>query len=71
MFAVRWERRALNELAAVWTDGSWDKRREITASSQRIDLLLHDDPEQQGKSRSRGRRVAFVPPLGVTFRVNR
>jgi len=71
MFTVRWKRSALNELAAVWTDANSDKRREITAASQRIDLLLRDDPAQRGESRSRGRRVFFVPPLGVTFQINR
>jgi len=71
MFAVRWERRALNELAAVWTEADSDKRREITAASQRIDLLLRNAPEQQGESRSRSRRILFVPPLGITFKVNR
>lgn len=71
MFTVRWERRALNELATVWTDANSDKRRDITAASRRIDLLLRGDPAQQGESRSGGRCVLFVPPLGITFQVNR
>jgi hypothetical protein len=71
MFTVRWKRSALNELASVWMKADSEQRRRITAASQRIDRLLHDDPEQQGESRPLGRRILFVPPLGITFRINR
>lgn len=55
MFSVRWEGQALNELAAVWTEADSVMRRDITAASRRIDLLLQGNPEQQGESRSQGR----------------
>ncbi len=71
MFTVRWRRSALNELAAIWTDADSRQRRDITDASQRIDRLLHREPEQQGESRPRGRRILFVSPLGITFYVDR
>ena len=71
MFTVRWRRSALNELAALWMNADADQRRDITAASQRIDQFLRANPEQHGESRSQGRRIMFIPPLGLTFHVNR
>ncbi len=34
-----------------------------------IDQLLESNPEEVGESRPEGRRIAFVSPLGVLFRL--
>jgi hypothetical protein len=70
MFTVRWKRSALNELAALWTAADSAQRQAITAASHRVDQLLANDPQNQGESRPRGRRILFVPPLGIIFRVD-
>lgn len=69
MSRVRWESRALNELAALWLQADAAQRQAISADSQSIDQSLRNDPANQVESRSKGRRVFFVPPLGVMFRV--
>ncbi|HYT88845.1 MAG TPA: hypothetical protein VEL76_09065 [Gemmataceae bacterium] len=69
MFRVRWSRRALNVLAAIWTQADSEGRRAITAASHTIDQRLGADPHNEGESRPRGRRITFVPPLAVVFRI--
>jgi hypothetical protein len=70
MFRVRWKQSALNELAALWMAADSEERRAITAATHRIDQLLRGDPDNQGESRPGGRRILFVPPLGILFRVD-
>lgn len=70
MFRVRWKQSALDELTALWMAADSEGRREITAAAHRIDQLLQGDPEDQGESRPGGRRILFVPPLGLLFRVD-
>ena len=69
MFRVEWLQTALDELAAVWLHANSAERKRITAASHPIDQQLQTDPDNQGESRHRGRRVLIVSPLGVTFRV--
>jgi hypothetical protein len=70
MFQVRWERRAINELTTLWSAADSTQRHAITAASHAIDQRLKRDPENEGESRAKGRRVTFVAPLAVTFRVD-
>jgi hypothetical protein len=70
MYTVRWMRTALNELASLWTGSDSAQRHAITVASQLIDEDLRDQPENKGESRPKGRRILFVPPLGVTLRVD-
>jgi hypothetical protein len=69
MFRVRWERRALNELADLWTRADSATRPAITTASHAVEQRLRQDASQEGESRSGGRRVTFEPPLSVVFRV--
>jgi hypothetical protein len=69
MIRVRWEKRALNELAMFWTQSDSAGRRAITAATQKVEQRLRVNPRSEGESRSRGRRITFEPPMGVTFRV--
>jgi plasmid stabilization system protein ParE len=68
MFTVRWKRIARDRLAELWMQAS--DRSAVTAAANRIDVLLQFDPDNQGESRDRGRRLLVEPPLGVIFRVN-
>jgi plasmid stabilization system protein ParE len=69
MFRVRWERRALDELTRQWTLADSAGRQAITAASHAVDQRLRANPRQEGESREKGRRITFVPPLAVVFRV--
>jgi hypothetical protein len=70
MFTVEWVVSALNALAALWTAADSAQRRAITAAAHQIDQLLQADALNQGESRPHGRRILFVPPLGVIYRVD-
>ena len=69
MKRVEWLQSALDELAALWTQASSSQRRAITTASNTIEQRLRRDPHNEGESRSRGRRMTFVPPLAVIFRL--
>lgn len=58
---------AEQELADIWLQAT--DRDAVTRASNTIDRLLAIDPLNEGESRSRGRRILFVPPLGVIFAV--
>ncbi len=69
MFQVEWLQAALDELAVMWADADGAQRQAIAAASHAIDEQLRRAPENEGESRSGGRRITFVPPLAVTFAV--
>jgi hypothetical protein len=69
MFRVRWERRALDELADFWTRSNSPGRRAITAAAHAVENRLQAAPQAEGESRPRGRRITFEAPLAVTFRI--
>jgi hypothetical protein len=69
MFRVRWERKALKALAEAWTKADSELRRRITQASSQIDGLLRTNPQNQGESRPKGRRIMFVGPLAVRYRI--
>jgi hypothetical protein len=71
MFRVRWRRSALNELAEAWLQANATLRQAITAATGQVDQRLREDPRHEGESRPRGRRIMFVAPLAVTFRIER
>jgi hypothetical protein len=69
MFRVRWENTALDELTTLWTQASSPLRQSITAATVQVDWQLQTDPWRASESRPDGRRVSFVSPLGITFRI--
>ena len=69
MFRVRWEETALNELTTLWVGAESKMRQVITAATHQIDQQLQADPLGPSESRPGGRRILFVSPLGITFRV--
>jgi hypothetical protein len=70
MYRVRWERSALDELAEVWMEADSTFREAITAATHAIDQELRSDPYGASESRSEGRRILFLTPLGLYFRVD-
>jgi hypothetical protein len=59
----------VNELANLWMQADSAQRQAITAASHAIAQQLQNDPLGQSESRPNGRRVLFVSPLGITFRL--
>ncbi len=46
-----------------------EERQAITSAAYAAEQRLAEDPLDEGESRLKGRRITFVPPLAVTFRV--
>lgn len=70
MYKVRWKKSALNELTQLWLQGDATIRQAITATTHVIDQQLAVNPSEKGESRPQDRRIFFVPPLGLLFKVN-
>lgn len=70
MFRIEWLQSALNELARLWLEVDSALRKEITRACHEIEGRLQTDPEHEGESRAKGRRIAFSPPLAVIYRVD-
>ncbi len=68
-YRVRWERQALERLAHLWTEGDSALRRKITVATRQVDRRLRRNPRNEGESRSGVRRIMFVKPLAVIFRI--
>jgi hypothetical protein len=71
MCRVRWQKKARNELAQAWLQADSAERKAITAASHEIDQRLRKDPRNEGESRTKNRRIMFVQPLVVIFRVEK
>jgi len=69
MFRLRWSRRALDALTDHWLRADSATRRAITTAQHAVEQRLQRDPLHEGESRARGRRVTFVSPLTVYYRV--
>ena len=67
MFRVEWLQTALNQLMIIWVQADSALRQAITAATHQIDQQLQADPYGQSESRPGGRRILFVPPLGILF----
>ena len=69
MFTVRWEGTALDELTELWTEADSALRASITLATHQIDQVLQANPLGHGESRPGNRRILFVSPLGITYRI--
>lgn len=69
MYRVEWLQAALDELAGYWVSADPSERQAITNASHELEQQLRTNAPTQGESRPRGRRIAFVPPLALTFRI--
>ncbi|HYT90168.1 MAG TPA: hypothetical protein VEL76_15780 [Gemmataceae bacterium] len=70
MWRVDWLQTALDELTVGWTQANSTLRQAITAASHQIDQQLSRNPSSEGESREGGTRIAFFPPLSITFKVD-
>ena len=68
-FRVQWSRRALEALAKIWIDHNRHQAQVLDAAAN-ASRLLETDPHLMGESRDEDRRVVFVPPLAVFYRVD-
>lgn len=64
-FTVLWSPSVEEELAEIWLSAT--DRSAVTNAADEIDQRLRSDPEHEGESRDRGRRILLLPPLGVTY----
>jgi hypothetical protein len=69
MFRVEWLRSALEELTEFWTKADSNQRKIITKASHFLEQELQINAPNLGESRPKECRIAFVPPLAVTFRI--
>jgi hypothetical protein len=66
---VEWTESALDRLADLYVAADVDEQHDIEAIVETINSCLADNPWQLGESRPGNRRIWFVPPLFVVFRV--
>jgi hypothetical protein len=66
-FSVIWEKSAEDHLAELWLAAT-DKEA-IRSASDRIDVLLANDPSSVGESRVSNFRILFETPLAVLYDV--
>jgi plasmid stabilization system protein ParE len=66
-YTVHWTPAAERDLADVWLNAA--DRNAVTSASHVIDLLLAQDPDQQGEVCFDTVRTLVVSPLGVDFEV--
>ena len=67
-YRIVWKPEAEKRLTTIWLDAA--DRQAVTDAARMIDWRLSHDPKSQGEGRDAGRRILFVPPLGVIFKVN-
>jgi hypothetical protein len=67
-YRVVWNRKALRELAAIWTRAS--NRTAVSVAANYIERSLILDPHRQGVPYGRRNRKTFVSPLSVEYLIN-
>jgi hypothetical protein len=66
-FRVLWLSATEEALTLLWLDESI--QTDVTRAADEIDRRLRRNPDQEGESRPAGRRILFVSPLAVTYKV--
>ncbi|MSQ96624.1 MAG: hypothetical protein EXR98_19020 [Gemmataceae bacterium] len=67
-WTVLWKPDAESDLAELWVNAA--DKADLTAATNRIDVLLRKDPLQTGEFRADDDRVHFEPPLVVLFTID-
>ena len=67
-FQVTWLPAAEQRLAKLWLESRSASR--ITKATDRLDLLLADDPLAFGESRAGNFRIAFESPIAISYLVD-
>jgi hypothetical protein len=68
IFTVTWKPIAERRLATLWNAGP--DRQAIADAANSIDQILRQNPNEHGEARDAKRRVFFIPPLAVLYRVD-
>ncbi len=66
-YEVVWDVQAYRKLEKIW-DETQDIGPAVNAFDE-IERRLSQQPENEGESRSRGRRIILLAPLGAIYRV--
>ncbi|HTQ41083.1 MAG TPA: hypothetical protein VMJ32_19010 [Pirellulales bacterium] len=66
-YTVIWRPSAEQALTSIWLAAR--DRSAVTSASSGIEIALQLNPNNVGESRSSGRRIMFIYPLAVIFRV--
>ncbi len=66
---VEWIEDALDQLTRIWSNADSGVRKSITKATHALEKRLAGNPENEGESRSDGRRITFESPLVVVFRI--
>ena len=67
-YTVVWKKSAEDRLAEFWLDAP--DRDAVTRAARQIDVRLRHRPQTQGESRTKGRRILLVSPLGAKFEIH-
>lgn len=70
MFSVYKPSTALTELLASWNHADDRARTRIEAAMIGLEMLLQEDPHEQGESRADGTRVRFHYPLAIMYEID-
>jgi hypothetical protein len=68
-YRVVWIASAVDELAHAWINADSQLRELIVAAAHYIDEQLAMNPYAASESRPGGRRIQFVFPLGIHYRI--
>jgi hypothetical protein len=64
-YRIAWDTEAYRALERIWD--AFEDPSPIARAVDAIHEMLSEDADQQGESRSRGRRVLIAPPLGIVI----
>ena len=56
-------------MTRAWIEADSGLRAAITTAVDQIDVHLQDSPASKGESRSEGRRILLLSPLGILYQV--
>jgi plasmid stabilization system protein ParE len=68
IYTVLWKQQAEDKLAEVWMASA--DRNAVSEAAAEVGRLLRSGPESQGESRYGSRRIVFIGPLAVGFRID-
>jgi hypothetical protein len=68
-YDVEWDELPLDEVTVLWMAADTEGRKAITQACDAVDQQLSANPFAKSESRPNNRRITFVPPLVVTYRI--
>jgi hypothetical protein len=68
-YVVEWDQLPLDEVTVLWLAADTVGRKAITQACDTVDQQLSANPFANSESRYNNRRITFVPPLVVIYRI--